>query len=246
MRKERRQIYIHCDVKHSVGRGYASRDRTTAPKWKILSDFLHKLLIEFDVRSGCCSRNKFSMRHLNTLLDLKIPNFWSPINRQLGHLSPVPHLLPLNFGEHEMKLNKFHFLTFFHSYSPSYRLVAEPKNVLFSFIADTFLPTEVESSWGFELWQRVEVREQEKGYFYLVSLILEGNSIHNTISTLAPLLYLLYHLDIISKFMILNAHISCWLCRLQLILGLPWRNKQFSFHFSCDPLHKCLLGSGRF
>lgn len=128
MRKERRQIYIHCDVKHSVGRGYASRDRTTAPKWKILSDFLHKLLIEFDVRSGCFSRNKFSMRHLNTLLDLKISNL-VPDKPSAPPLITGSSSSSLNFGEHEMKLNKFHFLTFLHSHSPSYRLVAEPKNI---------------------------------------------------------------------------------------------------------------------
>lgn len=62
---------LWCEYRGANGRG----------KRGILFDFLHKLLIEFDVWSF--SANKFSMRYLNTLLDLTILSFIRHSHQQL-------------------------------------------------------------------------------------------------------------------------------------------------------------------
>lgn len=140
------------------------KGRAWSLKWEMFFDFLRKLLIEFDGWSF--SRNKFSIRYLNTLYRTSPPPISCWVARQripsflfLSHVTSSQQISHVTF-RHKTKLNKFHFLTFF----PPFQL--EPFCFILLLIHFPFFspaPAQLKLNpfpfapfterWGLELWK---------------------------------------------------------------------------------------------
>lgn len=128
---------------------------------------------------------------------------------------------------HKVKLNKFHFLTFFLSFAT--------ENVLLLLLFVHFPVGEVNpfvfswtKCWGFDLG-KVRKKERKKGYLTWSS-IWDGNSIHNVISP--PLLLLLL---VVSP----RHHLTIYdFQRIHSLLGTLFfcQGKAIFVSFLCDPI----------